>query len=127
MDVTGGLGRSILTNLLKLVPASEIAVSSSKATFAAEFEALGVQFRAIDFSDGSRLKKAFTGVERLFFVSTDTFDHAKRINQHRNVVEPAKTANVGHVYYSSLAFGGFGDSKVELQLAHSATERMLRE
>ena len=56
--VTGGLGCSILTSLLKLIPASETAVFS-KAASAAEFEKLGVQFWLIDFNDKSKFEKAF--------------------------------------------------------------------
>lgn len=81
---------------------------------------------------GSSISKSQSLRKRLkqskgYFVSTDTFDNAKWIGQHQNVVEAAKAAEVGHVYYSSHAFGGLGDSKVELQQAHSATERMLKE
>lgn len=123
--VTGGLGAAVLARLLKLVPASSIAVSSSKPSRAAEFEALGVHFRVADYRDPGTLDNAFKDVRKLFFTSSDSFDHAQRTRDHGNVVKAAKRAGVGHVYYSSLALGGYEESKIELQIAHANTEKML--
>lgn len=123
--VTGGLGAAILDQLLTLVPASSIAVSSTKAARAAEFEKRGVHFRIANYKDPESLTKAFGGVKKLFFTSSDSFDHAQRTKDHENVVNAAKAAGVGHVYYSSLALGGFGESKAALMIAHRNTEKSL--
>ncbi|KAF2088044.1 NAD(P)-binding protein [Saccharata proteae CBS 121410] len=125
---TGGLGQSILDTLLASIPASQIAASSTRPSAAAAFEKRGVQFRLIDFESPDTLNKAFADVENLFFVSTSEIDNKIRCQQHRNVVAAAKTSGIKHVYYSSLALGGFEDAwDVELQVAHLETEKLLKE
>lgn len=127
---TGGLGASVLSTLLekKLAPASSIIASSRHESSRDHFTALGVQFRVVDFDDSKGLEIAFAGVDRLFFVSTNTYDVQKRVRQHKDVIDSAQRAGVGHVYYSSLAFGGHrSDSKIDVQQAHLITENMLAE
>ncbi|KAL9063465.1 MAG: hypothetical protein Q9157_008231 [Trypethelium eluteriae] len=126
--VSGGLGRSLCNTLLEYVDHSSIAVSSSSESRAAEFIAKGVEFRHADYNDTTSLEKAFAGIKKLFFVSANEFNTEKRMLMHRNVVEVAKKVGVGHVYYSSLAFGGFKDTSiVDLQQAHLETEKLLKE
>ncbi|EEH35035.2 hypothetical protein PAAG_06082 [Paracoccidioides lutzii Pb01] len=127
---TSGLGASVLATLYKSVnnPAQIIA-SSSRAEAADELQKdyPGTQFRITNYDDLSGLENAFKGVERLFFVSTPTVDVTRRAQQHSNVIEAAKKATVGHVYYSSLAFGGYrSDSKAIVQAAHLITEEQLK-
>ena len=51
-----------------------------------------------------------------------------RERQRRNVIEAARATDVGHIYYSSLAFGGEGNgSKIGIRQAHIATEKMVDE
>jgi uncharacterized protein YbjT (DUF2867 family) len=125
---TGGIGSKILSSLLELVPKSTVIATSSRASAASQFADQGIEFRQVDFNSPSQLAESFHGIDKLFFVSTPTFDVAHRVQQHRNVIEAAKDAGVGHVFYSSLAFGGCGDeSTVDVQKAHLETEKMLRE
>ncbi|KAL9110487.1 MAG: hypothetical protein Q9227_005031 [Pyrenula ochraceoflavens] len=130
---TGGLSRIVLHHLLHTVhiPASAIGVTSSKPTTASQFSNQSLHFRHADFSwPASRLAQSFTNVKNLLFVSTDMHDTTKRIAQHQNVVEAARLAGVGHVWYTSLAFGGHAEergSEAGWQKAHSETERMLRD
>lgn len=126
--VTGGLGHSLCNTLLELVEPSSIAVSSSSKSRATEFIAKGVEFRHADYKDLASLEKAFAGIKKLFFVSASEFNTEKRMRMHGNVVAAAKTVGVSHVYYSSLAFGGFKDeSIIDLQQAHLETEKLLKE
>ncbi|GME28716.1 NmrA-like protein [Neofusicoccum parvum] len=127
---TGGLGTAILSTLLRSgVPQSQIAVGSSRDHLGSTYEARGLQFRHTDFESITSLMRAFQGVKKLFFVSTNTIDNEKRKQQHRNVVTAAEQAGVGRVYYSSLGIGGVDGTPwdVELMVAHLETERMLRE
>ncbi|KAI9664463.1 MAG: hypothetical protein M1821_005909 [Bathelium mastoideum] len=125
--VTGGLGRALCNTLLELVKPSDIAVSSSSEYRAAEFLAKGVEFRRADYKDPASLEKAFTGIQKLFFVSVNEYVTETRMVMHSNVIDAAKRVAVGHVYYSSLAFGGVEDkSTIDLQQAHLETERLLK-
>ena len=126
--VSGGLGGSLCNTLLELVEPSSIAVSSSSESRAARFIARGVEFRHADYKDPSSLERAFAGIQKLFFVSANEFNTEKRMEMHKNVISAAKKVGVNHVYYSSLAFGGFEDkSIIDLQQAHLETEKLLKE
>ena len=126
--VTGGLGHSLCNTLLEIAEPSSVAVSSSSKSRAAEFIDRGAEFRHADYADPASLEKAFTGIKMLFFVSANEFNTDKRMRMHKNVVDAAKKVGVGHVYYSSLAFGGFKDrSVIDLQQAHLETEKLLKE
>lgn len=98
--ITGGLGRSVLDTLLQHVPASSLAGSSSNRSTAALLEGKGVEFRFVDYNIPESLDEAFKGIEKLFFVSTNTIDADKRTKQHANVIAAAKAAGIGHVRYS---------------------------
>ena len=128
---TSGLGGAVLATLYTSVSdKSVIAAASSRADAAQKLQRdyPGIQFRRVDYDDPEELNEAFAGVERLFFVSSPTFDSDLRERQHENVVFAAKKAGVGHVYYSSLAFGGYGaGSKIGVQRAHITTEKLLKQ
>ena len=94
---TGGLGGGVLKQVSKHVPKTEYAASSSRPEIADQFESSGIQFRHADYQDRDSLEKAFVGVEKLLFVSANTYDNEARNQQHRNVIEAAKSAGVGHV------------------------------
>ncbi|KAF7717525.1 Uncharacterized protein PECH_005453 [Penicillium ucsense] len=123
---SGGLGSQVLSYLAGNVPASEYAAASSSEANRKRFEDRGIAFRVADYDNVDSLEAAFQDVENLLFVSTNTFDVAKREKQHQNVVDAAKKMNVKHVWYTSLAFGGFGSSDADVQRAHLLTEEMLR-
>ncbi|MCJ1383384.1 hypothetical protein MMC17_006497 [Xylographa soralifera] len=125
---TGGLGASVLSHLHSVLPpTSTLIASSSRPSTAPSFIARGIKFRHADYSDPATLRAAFTSIGKLLFVSSNTFDNALRTTQHRNVIEAAKAAGVGHIYYTSLAFGGHTDtSQINVMAAHLATEAMLR-
>ncbi|KAJ5719187.1 hypothetical protein N7493_007642 [Penicillium malachiteum] len=124
---TGGLGAQVLSYLVANVPASEYAAASSNEANRKRFEDQGIAFRLVNYDDPQSMETAFQGVENLLFVSTNTFDVEKREKQHQSFVNAAKKVNVKHVWYTSLAFGGFkSDSKADVQRAHLITEEMLR-
>ncbi|KAJ5246743.1 hypothetical protein N7468_001726 [Penicillium chermesinum] len=117
----------LITGATANVPASEYAAASSSEANRKRFEDQGIAFRVVNYDDPESLEAAFQDVENLFFVSTNTFDVQKREKQHQSVVDAAKRQKVRHVWYTSLAFGGFrSDSKADVQQAHLLTEEMLR-
>ena len=94
---TGGLGSQVLSYLIANVPASGIAAASSNEANRKRFEDQGISFRVVNYDDPPTLEAAFQDVENLLFVSTNTFDVAKREKQHQNFVDAAKKMNVKHV------------------------------
>ncbi|KAK5801373.1 hypothetical protein VI817_003585 [Penicillium citrinum] len=127
---TGGLGGLVLEYFIANVPLGDFAVSSSRIENRSLFERRGVQFRHLDYEDSATLEVGLRHVQNLLFVSTNTnVIHIDRILRHHgNMVSAAAKAHVGHVWYTSLPFGGFGDdSEVAVQQQHLATEKMLQE
>ena len=99
---TGKLGSKIVDELLKSVPASELAVSVRNLKKAEALKEKGVDVRHGDFDKPETLDEAFNGVERLLIISTDG-DNETRIRQHANAVEAAERAGVSFIAYTSLA------------------------
>ncbi|RDW81243.1 putative NmrA-like family protein [Aspergillus mulundensis] len=125
---TGGLGEQVLNYFLNHVSASEYAAASSRASNRARFEDRGIAFRHVDYDDQESLDSGLRDVDNLLFVSSNTFDNDRRDKQHWRLIDAAKRAGVKHVWYTSLAFGGFSDdSKAAVQQAHLTTERLLKE
>lgn len=128
--VTSGLGAKILDHLLNkhAVPNASIVATSRSSSNQGRFELQGLRFRVADYKDPLGLKTAFSRVENLLFVSSSERDTQVRNTEHRNVIEAAKNAGVGKVWYVSLALGGLGnESKIGFQQAHYETERLLVE
>ena len=99
---TGKFGSKVVENLLKTVPASELAVSVRNPEKAEALRARGVEVRQGDFDHPETLDAAFAGVDRLLLVSADG-DNETRIRQHANAVAAAERAGVGFIAYTSLA------------------------
>lgn len=102
---TGQLGAITVADLLKTVPAAEIAGLVRPATGGApskadRLQAQGVQARPGDYRDPASLRAALDGIERVLFISSSELDG--RVAQHRNVVEAAKAAGVELIAYTSV-------------------------
>jgi NAD(P)H dehydrogenase (quinone) len=121
---TGHLGAAVIDSLLKRVPATEIAVCSKSPEKLARFAKAGIDVRRGDFGDWAGLAHSFRRVDRLLLVSASGIDHEKRTALHRNAVQAAIEAGVGHVYYTSLVHAD--DSIAYVMKAHRDTEELLR-
>ena len=96
--VSGKLGSSIAKSLIKEIGAENvigITRSPQKVT------QLGIEVRQGDYNDRASYEKALVGIDAVLLVSgMDAPD--KRIEQHRNVIEGAKTAAVKKLVYTSI-------------------------
>jgi NAD(P)H dehydrogenase (quinone) len=119
---TGHLGRLVVESLLRRgVPADRIVALGRNVSRLAEFEQRGVVVRAADYDDPTSLRPAFSGAEKLMFVSGS--EAGQRTVQHRNVVTAAREAGVGLVAYTSIVKAD--TSSLVLATEHLATEREL--
>jgi NAD(P)H dehydrogenase (quinone) len=116
--VTGNLGGAAVDSLLERVPMADIRVLVRSAGDAVLLSARGLAVRVGDYSDRSSLDAAFSGVDRMIFVSSPVLDPVIRAAQHRGVVESAAAVGVTHVVYTS-AMGAPHDP------GHSAAEESL--
>lgn len=119
---TGNLGALVVEELLKLVPAENLAVSVRDPKKAKHLGTRGVDVRTANFNDYESLLTAFAGIDRLLMISTD--DLANRVNQQRAVVNAAKEAKVGFIAYTSAP--NATSSKLALAESHSETEEAIK-
>lgn len=98
---SGQLGRAVVEELLHL-GATHVVAASRTPEKLGHLQARGVEVRAADFDRPETLRKAFAGVDRLAFVSTDAIDvPGKRLAQHRAAIAAATENGVRHVVYTS--------------------------
>ena len=126
---TGGLGQAVVETLLKTVSPSQLAVLARDPAKAANLQAQGVSVRQGDYAAYTSLTAAFAGVDKLYFVATNSMAAAQRRTQHENVVRAATAAKVGHVVYTSFQRKTEDDSSpvAFIEAVHLATERLLHD
>ncbi|WP_281232788.1 SDR family oxidoreductase [Flavobacterium gelatinilyticum] len=97
---TGHYGRAVLKGLLNSkIDKKTIYAMVRDETKAGELESLGVNIVFGDYGDYESLIKAFSGADKLLFVSGNEVKN--RITQHKQVVKAAKNAGVRHILYTS--------------------------
>jgi len=83
--------------------------------------ALGAEVRQGNYDDRSALERAFSGIDTVLLVSgMDAPD--KRIGQHRNVIEAAKSAGVRKLVYTSVQGPAVGSAFSPIVQSNRQTE-----
>ena len=98
---TGSLGQLLVNALKSKTEVSNIAVlvRDTEKDIVKEYQSQGLDIRVSDYENLDKLTAAFEGIEQVFLISGN--DLGARLQQHKNVVEAAKAANVKHVFYTS--------------------------
>lgn len=122
---TGHLGKAVVENLLRRVPAERIVASVRDPEKASALAAWGVEVRRGDFANPQSLKDAFAGADQVLIVSANKLgDEALRL--HRTAIDAAREADVGHVLYTSHMGARAGSSFAPAD-QHAGTEAYLAE
>lgn len=116
---TGQLGRLVIADLLKKLPADQVIALARNPAKAGD---LGVTVRAADYADPATLEAALQGVDTLLLISSS--EVGQRAAQHQNVINAAKAAGVGRIVYTSLLHAD--TSPLNLAAEHVATEAALK-
>lgn len=121
---TGELGRIVIRELLKRVPASRVVagVRSPDHEVARHIAAQGVEVRIADYTRPDTLADAFAGIDRLLLISSGSTGN--RVAEHGNVIAAAKGAGVGLLGYTSLLHAD--TSPLGLREDHQRTEALLK-
>ncbi len=119
---TGKLGRLVIEQLLKTVPAGEIVAAVRTPANAADLAARGVVVREADYDRPETLVPAFAGVRRLLLISGS--EMGRRAPQHQAVIDAARAVGVGQIVYTSILHAD--TSPLGLAVEHRATEAALR-
>lgn len=115
---TGQLGRLLIADLLKKVPAARIVAAVRDVGKAADLAALGVQVRHADYEAPATLDAAFQGASKVLLISSNAL--GQRVAQHRNAIDAAKRAGVKLLAYTSVLHAD--TSKLGLAAEHRETE-----
>jgi NAD(P)H dehydrogenase (quinone) len=123
---SGKLGAATIGFLLerRVAPGDVVAVVRDPAK-AAALAARGIQVRKGDYTDPASLEKALQGVDRLAFISTSALGD-ERMLHHRNVVNAARGAGVGHIFYTSVIKPA-AEAKFAASPGHFHTEALIRD
>lgn len=121
---TGHFGSIVIEQLLERgISASEIVAVVRSAEKAQPLVDRGIDVRVAEYEDQSALAEAFSGVDRLVFVSGS--EVGQRSAQHKNVIEAAKVAGISLIAYTSIL--NIETSTLGLSPEHRDTEQMLAE
>ena len=119
---SGQLGRLVIEALLKKLPAGESVAAGRHPEKVADLAARGVQVRQADYDQPASLATAFKGADKLLLISAS--EVARRVPQHRAVIEAAKVAGVGLLAYTSILHAD--TSPLPLAAEHQETESLIR-
>ena len=119
---SGQLGRLVIQNLLKQIPAREIIAAVRNPEKVQDLATLGVQVRLADYERPETLKAAFQGADKLLLISSS--EVGKRYPQHKAVIDAAKAAGVKLLAYTSILRAE--TSPLGLAAEHRDTEAYLK-
>ena len=119
---SGQLGSLAVAELVKKVPAQDVAALVRRPDSAAPLEALGVEVRIGNYDDPASLEKAAEGIDRLLLISAS--EVGKRTAQHKNAIDAAKAAGVGFIAYTSILRAD--SSPIGLATEHRKTEEAIK-
>ncbi|WP_234494194.1 SDR family oxidoreductase [Vibrio maritimus] len=120
---SGQLGAAIVKATVEVVSSENVvalARTSSKAVH------LGVEVRSGDYNDRDQLTASLQGIDTLLIVSGMDAPE-KRIEQHRNVIEAAKSAGVKKLVYTSVQGAEEGTAFSPVIQSNRQTEQDVRE
>ncbi len=119
---TGQLGQLVIAELLKKVPAEQIVAAVRSPQKATSFTQKGIQVREADYARPETLATAFAGASKVLLISSNDLDN--RVQQHKAVIDAAKTAGVKLLAYTGILHSE--TSTLILAESHKATEDYLR-
>ncbi|KAJ9101688.1 hypothetical protein QFC21_003026 [Naganishia friedmannii] len=125
----GGLGGATYSALLKLLNPKDVVLISRHPEKLQQEQKAGATVRKADFDDVESLKGVFEGVKTLNLISYPSIEHEHRFEVAKAAIDSARASGVQHIFYSSLAFGGFTSNppfRAQVMLAHLDTEAYLR-
>ena len=119
---SGQLGRQVITELLKKLPAAEIVAAVRDPNKVADLAAQGVQVRVADYNQPTTLESAFKGAEKVLLISSNEL--GQRVTQHGHVIDAAQQAGVKLLAYTSILHAN--SSPLALAEEHKETEALIK-
>lgn len=121
---SGGIGSLIVEELVNHVPAEDLTLISRDPAKLKKWADLGARVCQGDYLNPQSLLRAYEGRDTLMMISS--LNILKRIPEHRNAIDAAKQAGIGHIVYTSVS-GAHPMNRTPSSTDHIATEAMLWE
>ncbi len=121
---TGQLGTAVVQNLLKKTSAHQVAAFVRDESKASDLKERGVDIRGGDYADTVSLDKAMQGIEKVLLIAGT--DEDNRLQQHQNVVDAAKRAEVQCIAYTSRFLKDRNTLANKLMVGHFQTEDYIK-
>ena len=118
---SGQLGRLVINELLKSVPAQSLVAVVRTPSKLADLAEQGVIVRQGDYTQPESLVSAFEGVDKVLLISSS--EVGQRAVQHKNAIQAAKKAGVKLLAYTSILKAD--TSPLALAEEHVQTEAFL--
>lgn len=119
---SGQLGRLVVQELLKSVPASQIVAGVRSPEKAKDLAGTGVQVRELDYTKPQTIQAALAGVKKLLLISSNAV--GSRAAEHKNVIDAAKKVGVELIAYTSILHAD--TTPMILAQEHKETEAMIK-
>ncbi len=119
---SGQLGRLVIDELLRRLPASRIVAAVRNPAAARDLAERGVELRKADYEEPASLDAALAGIGRVLLISSNAV--GQRVPQHRNVVDAARRGDVGLLAYTSILRAD--TNPMQLASEHRQTEALIR-
>lgn len=120
---SGQLGRLVIGELMRSVPASELVAAVRSPEKVDDLAQMGIQVRPADYNRPDTLDTALSGAEKVLLISSS--EVGQRIPQHANVIAAAQKAGIGLLAYTSILHADA--TPLALGSEHQQTEAMLAE
>jgi NAD(P)H dehydrogenase (quinone) len=129
--VDGQLGGRVAANMLNEVSGEQLIFTCPDLTRLPDIKVelwknKGVSIQEANYSNKEQLIEAFKGGDRIYVIS-GVMIGPERIQQHKNAIDAAKEAGVGHITYTSF-LGANREGYYQYVIPdHTATEEHLRD
>jgi NAD(P)H dehydrogenase (quinone) len=119
---TGHLGRLVVEELLKSVPATEIGVAVRNPAKAADLAARGIDVRHADYDKPETLDAAFAGASKILLISAS--EVGRRLSQHQTAIDAIRRSGARLLVYTSLL--NADTTGMSLASEHWPTEELVK-
>lgn len=120
---SGAFGRAAAARLIERMPPTQLILASRTPERLEQFAARGARVHFADFDEPATLPVAFRGGTKMLLISTARV--GSRVKQHRNAIDAAVAAGVGHIAYTSVLNAARPDNPAIVKLDHRGTEEHL--
>lgn len=117
----GNLGSQTINFLLEQDSGLDLAGLVRSEQKGTELKEKGVDTRIGDYNNYSSIEKALDDIETLLLISSSSLEG--RVQQHKNVIDAAREADVEHIFYTSIVHAD--EELSPLSPDHNQTEQLI--